>query len=83
MPIDDIADASVTNPFPAQIRHLPLADIPLPGVTAYLSQAATHQTLYMHFEETVVLTEHSHADLVIGGQPAWLQIWSVSLQPQR
>ena len=50
--------------FPEPIRQLPRADIPLEGVTAYLSQSDTHQTLYMHFSKTVELPEHEHADQI-------------------
>jgi quercetin dioxygenase-like cupin family protein len=46
--------------FPDPIRKLPEADIPLNGLTAYLSQAETHQILFMRFEEDVELPEHSH-----------------------
>jgi quercetin dioxygenase-like cupin family protein len=52
------------NLFPEPIRQFPRADIPLEGLTAYLSQSDTHQTLYMHFEETVELPEHQHADQI-------------------
>ncbi len=48
--------------FPEPITRLPKADIPLDGLTAYLSQADTHQTLYMQFEKGVDLPEHEHAD---------------------
>ncbi|UCE55719.1 MAG: cupin domain-containing protein [Desulfobacterales bacterium] len=65
--------------FPEPIKTFPKADIPLEGLIAYLSQADTHQTLYMQFEKTVELPEHEHADqigfilegkidLVIGGE---------------
>ncbi len=47
--------------FPEPIRNLPEADIPLVGITAYLSQSDTHQILFMQFEEDVDLPEHSHA----------------------
>lgn len=64
--------------FAAPITSLPLADIPLRGVSAYLSQAASHQILFMEFTEDIDLPEHSHAaqsgfvlegriDLVIAG----------------
>lgn len=60
------------------IRKLPQADVPLEGVTAYLSQAEDHQIIFMHFSREVDLVEHAHAaqigfvlegeiDLVIGG----------------
>lgn len=47
--------------FPGPIRNLPGADIPLDGVTAYLSQADTHQIIFMEFEKDVDLPPHSHA----------------------
>lgn len=47
--------------FPEPVRNLPLADIPLEGCTAYLSQAADHQILFMHFSQEVELPEHAHA----------------------
>lgn len=64
--------------FPEPIRSLPEADIPLDGITAYLSQSDTHQIIFMAFEKDVDLPEHSHAaqigivlegkiDLTIGG----------------
>lgn len=66
--------------FPEPIQKLPLADIPLQGLTAYLSQGVGHQIIFMEFKEDVDLPEHAHAgqvgivlegriDLVIGGQP--------------
>src|SRR4030042_351302 len=48
--------------FPDPIKALPQADIPLEGVTAYLSQSDTHQILFMQFEKDVNLPEHSHDD---------------------
>jgi len=65
--------------FPEPIRKLPEADIPLKGVKAYLSQADSHQIIFMEFEEDVDLPEHAHAaqvgivlegriDLTIGGE---------------
>ena len=47
--------------FPEAIRRLPLADVPLEGVTAHLSQSATHQILFMRFERDVDLPPHAHA----------------------
>ena len=52
------------NIFPEPIKKLPLADIPLEGCTAYLSQSENHQTLYMQFEKTVDLPEHKHEDQI-------------------
>jgi mannose-6-phosphate isomerase-like protein (cupin superfamily) len=65
--------------FPAPIRKLPKADIPLEGLTAFLSQSKDHQILFMEFEKDVDLPEHSHnaqvgfvlegkIGLVIGGE---------------
>ena len=47
--------------FPEPITKLPLADIPLVGLKAHLSQSDNHQVLFMQFEESVDLPEHSHA----------------------
>ncbi len=47
--------------FPEPIQSLPEADIPLEGIKAYLSQAKTHQIIFMEFEKDVELPEHSHA----------------------
>ncbi len=47
--------------FPEAIRNLPLADISLDGITAYLSQADTHQILFMEFDQDTELPEHTHA----------------------
>jgi len=65
--------------FPAPIRKLPKADIPMEGLTAFLSQSRSHQVLFMEFERDVDLPEHSHhaqvgfvlegkIELVIGGE---------------
>ena len=57
--------------FPEPIRNLPEADIPLEGIKAYLSQADTHQIIFMEFEKDVDLSEHSHAaqvGIVLEGQ---------------
>jgi len=64
---------------PDPILNLPRADIPMKGICAYLSQAETHQIIFMEFDEDIDLPEHSHAaqigialegriDLVIGGE---------------
>ncbi|MFQ5435975.1 MAG: cupin domain-containing protein [Anaerolineae bacterium] len=50
----------MTSIFPEAITDLPQADIPLGGLTAYLSQADTHQILFMQFEQDVDLSEHAH-----------------------
>ncbi|WP_058302498.1 cupin domain-containing protein [Gorillibacterium timonense] len=46
--------------FPEIITNLPEADIPLKGISAFLSQADSHQILFMEFAEDVDLQEHSH-----------------------
>jgi len=51
----------MSHVFPDPIRNLPEADIPLEGVTAYLSQSDTHQIIFMCFEKAVILPEHAHA----------------------
>lgn len=50
--------------FPEPIINLPEADVPIKGVTAYLSQSGSHQILFMEFAEDVDLPEHSHAGQV-------------------
>lgn len=47
--------------FPKPIKKLAQADIPINGLTAFLSQNKTHQILFMEFSEDVDLPEHSHA----------------------
>ena len=61
----------MNNPFPPPIQNLPEADIPLDGLSAYLSQADTHQILFMRFDQDVEIPEHSHAaqwGVVLAGQ---------------
>lgn len=66
--------------FPEVITNLQKADIPLPGVKAYLSQSDNHQIIFMEFSQDIELPEHAHAaqwgivlegqiDLVIDGKP--------------
>jgi quercetin dioxygenase-like cupin family protein len=50
--------------FPQPIKDLPEANIPINGITAYLSQSETHQIIFMEFENDVDLPEHSHATQV-------------------
>jgi len=68
------------NIFPDPILKLPLADIPIRGLKAYLSQGDTHQILFMEFAEDVDVPEHSHesqwgvvlegrSELTIDGEP--------------
>ena len=46
--------------FPEPIRDLPEAEIPLDGITAYMSQSDSHQILFMEFEKDAELPEHTH-----------------------
>jgi len=39
--------------FPEPIRKLPEADIPLRGITAYLSQSETHQILFIRLSDAL------------------------------
>ena len=53
------------------IKELPEADIPIDGVNAYISQADTHQILFMEFEKDIEVAEHSHGaqwGIVITGE---------------
>ena len=50
----------MSETFPEPIRRLPRADVPLEGLTAYLSQSETHQIVFMEFAEDVELPEHAH-----------------------
>jgi mannose-6-phosphate isomerase-like protein (cupin superfamily) len=70
---------SMVFDFPEPIRRLPLADVPIEGCTAYLSQHSDHQILFMKFEKDVEVPAHSHRaqwgtvlsgriDLTIGGK---------------
>ncbi len=65
--------------FPDPVRRLPKVDIPLRGVTAYLSQGDDHQILFMEFSEDTEVPEHAHGaqwgivltgriELTIGGE---------------
>ena len=65
--------------FPDAVKNLPLADIPIEGLKAYLSQGSDHQILFMEFDKDTDLPEHSHEsqygivlegmiDLVIDGE---------------
>lgn len=50
----------MSNVFKGPIQTLPEADIPIDGIRAYLSQAKTHQIIFMEFEKDVDLPEHAH-----------------------
>ena len=65
--------------FPEMITRLPQADIPLPGVRGWISQAADHQTVFMDIDAIGEVPPHSHGEqwgivvegrmeLTIGGQ---------------
>lgn len=69
----------MTHIFPEPIRNLPRANIPIEGLTAFLSQGDGHQIVFMQFDKSVELPEHSHGaqvgfvlsgkiDLCIGGK---------------
>jgi quercetin dioxygenase-like cupin family protein len=61
----------MTNIFPEPICRLPQADIPVPGITAYLSQSDTHQIIFMEFNQDAEIGEHSHESqwgIVLEGQ---------------
>ncbi|MBP7867447.1 MAG: hypothetical protein KA419_16055 [Acidobacteria bacterium] len=47
--------------FPEPVTALPEADIPLPGLKAFLLQGENQQLLFMAFAEEVRLPEHAHA----------------------
>lgn len=46
--------------FPDPITNLPEADIPLRGISAYLSQGENYQIIFMEFTEDIELPEHFH-----------------------
>lgn len=57
--------------FPEAISNLPQAQIPIDGLTAFMSQGGTHQILFMEFDKDVELPEHEHAEqygIVLEGQ---------------
>ncbi|NOY23840.1 MAG: cupin domain-containing protein, partial [Acidobacteria bacterium] len=61
----------MNSSFAEIIRELPEADIPLEGVRAYISQADSHQILFMEFERDVKVPEHSHGaqwGIVLNGE---------------
>lgn len=57
--------------FPESVKKLPMADVPLDGLSAYLMQGPSQQLLFMRFDKDVVLEEHKHASqfgLVLEGR---------------
>jgi len=51
----------MSDVFPGSVRKLPKADIPVPGLQAYLSQASDHQILFMEFQDDAEIPAHAHA----------------------
>lgn len=51
----------MSNIFPEPIMKLSEADIPMKGISAYLSQGNDHQIIFMEFAEDNDLPEHTHA----------------------
>jgi quercetin dioxygenase-like cupin family protein len=47
--------------FPEIVTNLPQADVPLPGVRAYLFQGDDKQLVFMTFPDDVDVPEHAHA----------------------
>ena len=50
----------MTSIFPEPILKLPIADVPIEGVNAYLSQGTEYQIIFMEFEKDAIIPEHSH-----------------------
>jgi quercetin dioxygenase-like cupin family protein len=46
--------------FPEPIINLPLADVPIHGIKAFLSQGPNHQIVFMEFSEDINVPEHFH-----------------------
>jgi len=49
-------------PFPPMITDLPEADIPFPGVRGWISQAPTHQVVFLDIDPIGVVAPHSHGE---------------------
>ena len=57
--------------FPEPIMKLPEADIPVEGVTGYVSQGEKTQVVFMHFSKDVDLPTHAHEsqwEVVVAGK---------------
>lgn len=50
------------QPIPAFLKLNPEVDLPLPGARGWLIQGAEQQVVFIEFEETVEVPEHSHAE---------------------
>lgn len=46
--------------FPEPVTQLPEADMPIEGISAYISQGENHQILFMRFEKDAEFPEHAH-----------------------
>jgi quercetin dioxygenase-like cupin family protein len=46
--------------FPRVINDLPEADVPFPGVRAWILQGENHQLIFFEMQPTAVVPEHSH-----------------------
>ena len=51
------------NKFPKIISDLPIADIPIEGLSAFLFQGTNQQIIFMEFDEGITVREHSHVAL--------------------
>jgi len=57
--------------FPEMITHLPEADISIPGVRGWISQAAEHQVVFFEIDPIGDIPPHSHAEqwgIVVEGE---------------
>ncbi|MFH1161081.1 MAG: cupin domain-containing protein [bacterium] len=53
---------NTTSVFPGFVTALPLADIPIDGLTAHLAQGEKFQLVFMSFEKETHVPEHTHAE---------------------
>lgn len=51
---------ATTSQFPDIISQLPRAELPVEGATAYISQADSHQIVFMEFSRDLTVPEHAH-----------------------
>ncbi len=57
--------------YPEMVTGLPQADIPFPGVRGWLSQAASHQLVFLDIDPIGAVTPHTHGEqwgVVIEGE---------------
>jgi quercetin dioxygenase-like cupin family protein len=60
-----------TEPYPETITNLPMADIPLAGVRAWISQAKNHQIVFFDIDPIGEIPPHSHGEqwgIVVEGE---------------